>query len=227
MGNNVPVGVAYADPDLQAVTCTTLAASGAVTAASTLAVTGATTLSSTLAVTGAVTPTGGVAAGGGFTASARLCHTGGAPVMASTDGSEVTITNTILYVAEVFIAANCTVTGASVFWGATTDGNAKICLFNSAGARVAISASTDISGFTGDSYGTRIAFTATYAAKGPATYYLGVICDTNTNTINTHTLGNFGADYVTSLVYGTESGYATITPPTAFVTARGPIATLY
>ena len=60
MGNNVPVGVAYADPDLQAVTCTTLAASGAVTAASTLAVTGATTLSSTLAVTGAVTPTGGV-----------------------------------------------------------------------------------------------------------------------------------------------------------------------
>jgi len=175
----------------------------------------------------AIVPTGGVGAAGGFTSSPRNVHTGGIPVMLSTDGTELTITNTELYVAEVFIPANVTVTGVAQFWGATTDGNAKVMLFNSAGARVAISASTDISGFTGDSYGTRIAFTATYAAVGPATYYVGIICDTGTNTINTHTLGNFGAGKITGLVYATEAGYASITVPTTFTTGLGPIATLY
>jgi hypothetical protein len=132
-----------------------------------------------------------------------------------------------MYVAEVFIPANCTVTGAAVMWGDATNGNAKVALFNSAGTRVALSASTDVSGFTADSYGTRIAFSAPYAAVGPATYYVGVICDDNTNRINTHTLGNFGAGKIESLVYATEAGYATITPPTTFTTGLGPIATLY
>lgn len=185
------------------------------------------TFTGTLSTGGVFTPTGGVAAAGGFSATPRLCHTGGQTVSQSTDGTELTITNTELYVAEVFIPANCTVTGAAVFWGATTDGNAKVMLFDSTGARLAISASTDISGFTGDSYGTRIAFSAPYAAVGPATYYLGVMCDTNTNTVNTHILGNFGAGKIDTLVYATEAGYADITPPTTFTTGLGPIATLY
>lgn len=176
---------------------------------------------------GIVTPTGGVAAAGGFSTTARLCHTGGAPAQVSTDGTELDVVVTELYVAEVFIPANCIVTGGSVLWGTNTNGNAKICLFDSAGTRVAISASTDVSGFTGDSYGTRIAFSAPYSAKGPATYYLGVICDDNTNDINTHTLGNFGAGKITGLVYATEAGYATISAPSTFTTGLGPIATLY
>jgi microcystin-dependent protein len=201
-------------------------------AANTLTVAGGTFATAALTTTtivasGAITPTGGVAAAGGFTATPRNVHTGGNPVMLSTDGTELTITNTELYVAEVFIPANCTVTGAAVFWGATTDGFAKVMLFNSAGARVAISATTDVSGFTGDSYGTRIAFTGTYAAVGPATYYVGVICDTGTNTVNTHTLGNFGAGKITGLVYATEAGYASISAPATFTTGLGPIATLY
>lgn len=174
-----------------------------------------------------LTPTGGIAAAGGFSVSPRLVHTGGQSVTQSTDGTEKTITNTELYVAEVFIPANTTVTGVSVFWGATTDGNAKVMLFDDDGDRVAISASTDISGYTGDTFGSRIAFATPYAAKGPATYFVGVMCDTNTNTINTHILGNFGAGKITGLVYGTEAGYADITPPTTFTTGLGPIATLY
>lgn len=205
----------------------TLPITGNQTISGTLAVTGAVTASSTLALTGAFTPTGGVAAAGGFSASPRLCHTGGMGVTVSTDGTNLSAVVTELYVAEVFIPANCTVTGASVFWGDATEGNAKVCLFDSAGTRVAISASTDISGYTADSYGSRIAFSSTYAAKGPATYYLGVICDSSSNRINTHVLGNFGAGKITSLVYATESGYATITPPTTFTTGLGPIATLY
>lgn len=181
----------------------------------------------TVAASGAITPTGGVAAAGGFSATARLCHTGGVPAQVSTDGTELDAVITELYVAEVFIPANCTVTGAAVLWGTNTNGNAKVMLFDSAGTRVAISASTDVSGFTGDSYGSRIAFSAPYSAKGPATYYLGVICDDANNDINTHTLGNFGAGKITGLVYATEAGYATITPPTTFTTGLGPIATLY
>lgn len=169
----------------------------------------------------------GVASAGGFTFSPRLCHTGDNPAMVSTDGTNLSVVVTELYVAEVFIPANCTVTGAAVFWGDATEGNAKVMLFNSAGTRVAISASTDVSGFTADSYGTRIAFSATYAAVGPATYYVGVIADTNTNRINTHTLGSFGAGKITGLVYATESGYASITVPTTFTTGLGPIASLY
>lgn len=199
--------------------------SGTITLAPTS--TGAVTITPATTITGALTPTGGVAAAGGFTYSPRNVHTGGNPASASTDGTNLSIVVTELYVAECQVLANCTVTGVAVFWGDATEGNAKVALYDSAGTRVAISASTDVSGFTTDSYGTRIAFSAPYAAKGPATYYVGVICDTNTNRINTHVLGNFGAGKITGLVYATEAGYATISVPTTFTTGLGPIATLY
>jgi hypothetical protein len=177
--------------------------------------------------TAAIIPTGGVAAAGGFTASARNIHTGGVPASVSTFGTELDIVVTELYVAEVFIPANCTVTGMAVFNGTNSNGNMKVMLFNSAGTRVALSASTDVSADGADAYGARIAFSAPYAAVGPATYYVGVICDTNTHDLNTHTMGNFGAGKIESLVYATEAGYATITPPTTFTTGLGPVATLY
>jgi hypothetical protein len=180
-----------------------------------------------IVATRAITPTGGVAAAGGFTASARNIHTGGVPAQISTEGTDLTVVVTELYVAEVFIPANCTVTGVAVMWGSATEGNAKVMLFDSAGTRVAISASTDVSAFSADSYGTRIAFTGTYAAVGPASYYVGVIADNTANRINTHILGQFGAGKIESLVYATEAGYATITPPTTFTTGLGPIASLY
>jgi hypothetical protein len=189
--------------------------------------TGAITLARATTVTGAITPTGGVAAAGGFSASARNIHTGGVPAQVSTEGTNLDIVVTEMYVAEVFVPANCTVTGAAVLWGTNTNGNAKVALFNSAGTRVALSASTDVSAFTGASYGTNVAFSAPYAAVGPATYYVGVICDDNTNDVRTHILGAFGAGKIESLVYATEAGYATITPPTTFTTGLGPIASLY
>jgi hypothetical protein len=114
----------------------------------TLAVTGATTL--TGGVANALTPTGGIAAAGGFTISPRNWHTGASKALASTDGTDLTVVVTELYVAEVFVPANATITGVSVFWGTATEGNAKVMLFDSAGARVALSASTDVSGHTVD-----------------------------------------------------------------------------
>lgn len=162
-----------------------------------------------------------------FIASPRNIHTGGVPAQVSTEGTNLSAVVTEMYVAELFVPCNMTITGAAVLWGDATEGNAKIALFDATGARVALSASTDVAAYTADSYGSRIAFAAPYAAKGPATYYLGVICDSSSNRINTHILGNFGAGKITSLVYATEAGYATITPPTTFTTGLGPIATLY
>lgn len=168
----------------------------------------------------------GVASAGGFSVTPRNVHTGDNPATAAADGTNLDAVVTELYVTEVFVPCNMTVTGVAPFWGANTNGNAKVMLFNSAGTRVAISASTDVSGHTADAY-TRIPFSATYAAVGPATYYVGIICDDNTHDLNTHVVGSFGAGKITGLVYATESGYASITVPTTFTTGLGPIASLY
>ncbi len=173
-------------------------------------------------ITGAYTPTGGIAAAAGFSASPRLCHTGGEPAIATTSGTDTTPVATEVYIAEVFIPANVTVTGVAVFNGSVASGNIKVGLASSAGAVLATSASTAMSGT--DAY-QRIPFTSSYAAKGPATYYALQFVDNNTARINTHTVGSFGASKQTGQVFAT--GFTTIAPPTTFTTAQGPIASLY
>jgi hypothetical protein len=184
--------------------------------------TGAVTITPATTVTGAVTPTGGVAAAGGFALSPRGCHTGGASAMATADGSDATPVNTETYIAEVFVPYNCTVTGIAVFNGSVASGNITVKLANSSGVPVGTqSASTAMSGT--DTY-QLIPLGATYAAVGPATYLVLMQVDNSTARINCHTVGVFGASKKTSEVYGT---FTTVTPPTTFTTALGPIATLY
>jgi len=184
--------------------------------------TGAVTITPATTVTGALTPTGGVAAAGGFSTSPRNWHTGHNPASASTDGTDATPVATEVYIAEVFVPANCTITGVANFNGSVASGNIKVGLANSAGAVVATSASTAMSGT--DAY-QRVAFTGTYTAKGPATYYVLLFVDNGTARINTHTVGNFGAAKQTGQTYST--GFTTITPPSTFTTALAPIASLY
>lgn len=185
-------------------------------------VTGTLAVTSTSAFTGAVTPTGGVAAAGGFAISPRNWHTGGNPASAAADGTDATPVNTEVYIAEVFVPANATLTGAAVFNGSVASGNLKVGLANSSGVVVATSASTTMSGT--DAY-QRVPFTGTYAAVGPATYYVLEFVDNNTARINTHVVGNFGAAKQTGQTYST--GFTTITAPSTFTTALGPIASLY
>ena len=173
-------------------------------------------------MTGAYTPTGGVAAAGGFTASPRLIHTGGAPAIATTSGTDATPVATEVYIGEVIVLCNQTLTGVAVFNGTVASGNMKVGLADSAGAIVATSASTAMSGTAAFQ---RVPFTATYAAKGPATYHVLQFLDNATARIRTHTVGNFGASKQTGQTYAT--GFTTITPPTTFTTALGPIASLY
>lgn len=183
---------------------------------------GAVNLSGAPTVTGALTPTGGIVAGGGFSAAPRMIHTGDEPAIATTSGSDATPVITEVYIAECFIPCNMTVTGVAAFNGSVASGNYKVGLANSAGTVVATSASTAMSGT--DAY-QRVAFTGTYAAVGPATYYVLQFIDNTTARYNTHTVGNFGASKQTGQTYAT--GFTTITPPTTFTTALGPMASLY
>lgn len=201
-------------------TFSTVTTTGAATVGTTLAVTGATTL------TGAVTPTGGVAAAGGLTVTPEMVAVGYLVPAVSTDFTNSTPVITEVYIGEIFVPANMTVTGAAVFNGSGSSGggNFKLGLANSAGAIVATTAST--AGGTNDAY-TRAAFTpGTVALKGPATYYILSIYDTATaGFFNAPPLGNFGCAKQTGQVYAT--GFTTITPPTTFTANLCNIASLY
>jgi len=180
-------------------------------------------------IRGAITPTGGVAAAGGFATSPRLCHTGGVPAIATTSGTN-SATNTagMMYLAEVFVPANMSVTGVAIFNGTAVAGNGKVALFSvsgTTGTRVAVSASTAMSGTTAYQL---IPFTgAPIAVVGPATYFIGAIYDTTTHDLRGHVIGSFATGTVGSLTYATDSTFATLTVPTTFTADLGPIASLY
>jgi len=178
-----------------------------------------------------VTPTSGVVAAGGFIASPRQCHTGGQQAIETTSGTNLNDTvASVLYLAEVFVPTNVSVTGASIFNGTAVAGNGKLALFSVAangtsGTRIAITASTAMSGTTAYQ---KIAFTGgPIAVVGPATYFVGAIFDTTTHDLRHHSIGSFATGKITGLTYSTDSGFATGTMPTAFAASEGPIASLY
>ena len=163
----------------------------------------------------------GVAAAGGFTNAARCMHTGGVPATQTTDGNDTTPSTTETYFAEVHIDSNVTLTGIALFNGSAVSGNVCVALADSTGAIVAECNATAQAGT--DTY-QRVPFTATYAAVGPATYYALVQFSSTSARFNTHIVGNFGASKKTGETFDT---FTTITPPTTFTTALGPIASLY
>lgn len=179
----------------------------------------------TLSASGAITPTGGVAAAGGFS-NPTAFHSGQVGPVATTGLTQTQIVTTDTYYVEVFIPANTTLTGISVLNGHTTSGslNLNIGLANSTGVIVAKSATTTAQG-AADAY-QQIPFTTTYSAVGPAKYYIAIQGSATTGFLATHTIGNFGANLLTSETYGTfltTASYAT----TTFTTARGPVADTY
>lgn len=173
--------------------------------------------------TDAVSFPGGVAPVDGQVLRPHLQHTGGIPPRITTDGTDSTPVNTEVYIGQIMVPGNMTITGVAILNGSAVAGNVKVGLADSTGAVVATSASTAQAG-TGAYQ--RVPFTATYAAKGPATYYVLAIFDTNTTPrFRTHTFGNFGAAKQITQVFGT--GFTAITPPTTFTASLAPIASAY
>ena len=164
----------------------------------------------------------GIGSAGGFAVSPRLFHTGGIPAQVSTDGTDQTPVATEVYICELFVPCNVTVTGLAIMNGTAVSGNVKVGLAGSTGKVLTFSASTAQSGT--DAY-QRIPFISQIALVGPATYFSLVFIDNVTGRLNTHTFGNFGASKQTGQVYAT--GFTDITVPTTFTTALGTLASLY
>lgn len=183
--------------------------------------TGNLSVAGTTTITGAQTITGGLAAAGGFSVSPRIMHTGGLPATVSTDFTDYTVVVTETIRSEIFVPANCTCTGVALLTGSAVAGNVQVWIITSAGASVATTASTALSGTDGYQL---IPWSAPFTLKGPATYWIAVQGNNTGAKINTHTIGAFGADKQTGTVFGTLTVAAA---PTTFTTALGPVATLY
>lgn len=164
----------------------------------------------------------GLTAARSKTASPRNMHTLASPAKTSGDGTDATPVATEFYFAEIEVGVNVNVTGIAIFNGSVASGNVKVGLFFPDGVLAATSASTAMSGT--DAY-QLVPFTGVYAAKGPATYYVGLFIDNATARFNTHIVGTGGTSKKTAQAFAT--GFTAITPPTTFITALGPIASLY
>lgn len=178
--------------------------------------------SSTLAVTGASTLTGGIAQ-----ATAPHGFANWVPPTA-TSGTDTTPADGTQFLTSIFIPVNKTLTGVSYLVGSVggTD-KAYAVLYDANGAVLANSSLTT----GGTTVGTAaqiqaLAFTATYAAKGPAMYYVGISMNGNTarlRTVPAHCQAGLFAGSV-SQTHGTV---AAVTEPVTFTADKAPICFAY
>lgn len=153
--------------------------------------------------------------------SARLIHTGGAAAKVSTEGTNATPSVTEMYLAEVYVPANATITGISIFNGDAVTGNRTLALYDAAGNFLRATATTAGSG--ADAY-QRTDLSAPIALTA-GTYYVAAQFNSTSARFNAHAFGDFGAGKLTGQTYGTlPSG---LTMPATFTADLGPIASLY
>lgn len=197
-------------------------AAGTLTSTGTLIATAAATVGTTLGVTGASTLTGGIVVAAGQ----RTNYLGWRP-STLTSGTSTQGSATVLYVSQIFLEANATLTGIKVNNGATVGTNKYIvALFNSAGTPVANSALAGTLSSGADGYQT-VAFTGTYAAVGPGVYWIGLYIDGTTDRFRTvPAVGQYGglAGSISAQTFGTV---AAVTLPTTFSADLGPVAFTY
>lgn len=183
---------------------------------------GAMSTTSTLAVTGASTLTGGIAQA---TAPHGFCNW---PATTATSGTDVFFADGTQYVTSIFLPVNKTLTGVTYLVGSVggTD-KVYVVLYDADGAVLANSSLTTGGATAGTAAQYQaVAFTATYAAKGPRMYYVGISGNGNTaklRTVPAYTSGGIFAGSV-SQVHGTV---AAITEPVTFTADKAPVCFLY
>lgn len=146
-------------------------------------------------------------------------------------GTDTAFAEKKLFTASIFLPCNMTVTGVKYLMGAGGGTNKVIAaLFNSAGQKVANSSEAT----EGTTAGTEktvqtLPFTSTYQAKGPALYYVGITANGATAKLrtipaNTALNGTLTAEITLSTKNVVP---ASITVPTEWIAAKGPVAGLY
>jgi len=181
------------------------------------------TVLSSVSAAGVITPS----AGESFTGRARYSTVPVGSVAYGSFGTNKSLVAGTAYIAEVFIPRNVTLTGVAILNGATVGTDKWIVgLYGSAGgSAVANSALAGTTSSGADAF-QAIAFTGTYAAVGPARYWIVLQSNGTTDTIRTIAASTF-IDVFTTSVAGTFGTLPSLTPPTTFTADWGPVAYVY
>lgn len=197
-------------------------ASGSQVAKLTMDTAGNTTIAGTLSATGATALNGGIATG----TTTRTRFAAWIPGVAS-QSTSATPSATTLYLTQIWVPHNVTLTGIGVLNAATVGTNKYIvALFNSSGVPVANSSTAGIL-TAGASAFQQVPFTGTYSALGPRTYWVGVYV--NGVTDRYYAIPTIGqalglAGTVTGQTFGLVT---TVVLPTTFTADVGPVIYTY
>jgi hypothetical protein len=149
-------------------------------------------------------------------------YAGGYVPTALTSGTDTAGINGQVWISEIRIPVNVTLTGISFLLG-SVGGTDKVIvsLYDSKGNVLATSA---VAGVTAGTLATfqRVAFTAPITLA-PGLYYVGVQTNGTTAKLRTQAAGDHNTG-VASQTFGTP---VAITPPASFTAANGPIAMTY
>lgn len=143
------------------------------------------------------------------------------------DGNSTTPSATTVYLTQIMVPTNATLTGIKIANAATVGTNTYIvALFDSTGARVANSALAGTLTAGANGY-QAVPFTSTYAVTGPGVYWIGLYVNGTTDRFySVPAVGEIGglAGSVTGQTFGT---IVSVTLPTTFTANVGPVAFTY
>lgn len=187
----------------------------------TLTLTGAQSLT-TLAVSGSAVFNGGVSATFGSNTTHETW-----PTPTLTSGTSTTPSVTTVYVADVYVPINQTMTGIAVNNAGTCGTNKYIvALFNANGTVVANSALAGVL-CSGTSAWQKIPFINPTFIIGPGIYYVGVYMNGTTDRFYAIPAVGAFSGYSGTITGQTFGIVANITPPTTFTADSGPVAYTY
>jgi len=178
--------------------------------------------STTLGVTGVSTLTGGIAQATAPHGFANWINP------TATSGTDTACANDTQFVTSVFVPVNKTLTGVTFLIGSVggTD-KVYVVLYDADGAVLANSSLTGGGATLGTAAQTQaVAFTATYASKGPRMYYVGVSVNGSTGKLRT-VPAYCSAGLFAGSVTQTHGTVAAITEPTTFTADKAPICFVY
>jgi len=141
-------------------------------------------------------------------------------------GTNTTPVAGTIYWGEVYIDRNITLTGIAFLNGGTVGTDKAIAgLWDSGGTLVANSALAGATTAGANAFQT-LDFTATYAAIGPARYWIGIQVNGTTTRLRTIAVSTF-IDCLTKSTTGAFGTLTALTVPTTITADVGPIAYVY